>query len=411
MKHWIKTGLYSILAASLLAGCGKQGFLVDSAVVQQKAPGNFIIPPKVDILLAEDDTGSIKEIYGSIAQQLPVFLNNLQNKQWDFHFATTPLTSDRELSQVVASRYDSNWGSLWIPPFPGSLPDAIGTVDPSVFTLPDQYSGFLQYDSTSNSANGHEWGLNNISSMLWNRTTGTGFLRDDALLVVLVIGNGEDTSGVNYCPRSGDGYLVPCEQAGRPLCTDISEAGDPTAQCGSKALTYNFYKNELQALKRDPKKIQMHSAVSLYGGSCLGKSTSKIGSRYIQMAKDTGGKAYDLCSQSVSNILSTLGSNLQNTRLLMKTRYLFIEQEPEMSSIKVVKYAGGNSSQGVEIPQDPNNGWTYAGYLQNVYAIDDPMELNLSSGYAIELHGTAKLVGDDTAAVNYLSKGSRNSAQ
>jgi hypothetical protein len=411
MKKWMKNGLFWILATSTLVGCGKQGFLVDTATIQQKAPGNFVIPPKIDLLLAEDDTGSIKEIYSSIAQQLPVFLNNLQNKQWDYHFATIPLTTDRAFNQVTASRYDSNWGSSWLPPFPGASWDAPGMVDSSVFRFPSQYSGFLPAGYASNGVNGVEMGLNNINFALGNRTEGTNFLRDDALLVVLVIGNGEDTSGVNLCPRSGDNLMVPCEQASRPLCTDLSEMGDPYARCGSQAMSLNYYKGELQALKPDPKQFQMHAAVSLYGGGCLGKSRSHIGSRYIQMATDTGGKAYDICTQSVSSVLSSLSENLQNTRLAMETRYVFIDQEPEVSSIKVVKYMGGNTSQAIDIPQDPINGWTYQGYLKNVYAIDEPTPLNLSSGYAIELHGDAKLKGDDTASVTFLPKGSQDSAK
>ena len=51
----------AILLGTLLAivGCGKQEFDVVSSTVQQKAPGTYSIPPKIDLLLAEDDTGSM----------------------------------------------------------------------------------------------------------------------------------------------------------------------------------------------------------------------------------------------------------------------------------------------------------------------------------------------------------------
>ena len=46
---------------------------------------------------------------------------------------------------------------------------------------------------------------------------------------------------------------------------------------------------------------------------------------------------------------------------------------------------------------------------KRAYAIDAPFQSNQFSGYAIELHGTAKLLGDDTASVTYDPYGSQNS--
>ena len=37
--------------------------------------------------------------------------------------------------------------------------------------------------------------------------------------------------------------------------------------------------------------------------------------------------------------------------------------------------------------------------------------MNLSSGYAIELHGSAKLSGDDTAKVDFKPAGWQNTAE
>ena len=59
----------------------------------------------------------------------------------------------------------------------------------------------------------------------------------------------------------------------------------------------------------------------------------------------------------------------------------------------MTKYPGGNTSNPVTIPQDPNNGWTYAGQVSNVYTIDYPVPMDLASGIAIHLNGSAELVG------------------
>lgn len=401
-------GFLATSAMSLLTGCGKTAFMVSSATQRQQAPGNFIVPPKVDILLAEDDTGSIKEVYGAIAQQVPGFLAGLESKGWDYHFATAALTTDRTLDQVTASKHDGNWGTLWQPPYPGALPNGPGTILSSLFRTTSQYTDFISYADTTNAGNGNEPGLETIRRALYNRAAGTNFLRPDAMLVVLVLGNGEDTSKVNYCNR-GDGVTVPCESVGAPACSDISQAY-PGSTCGSRNVSFNWYKSQLQALKASPSQLKVYSAVAPYQTSnCLG-SRSYAGGRYIQMATETGGEAYDVCSRNISGVLSSLSSSLQATKLAMRTRYLFIDQAPEVSTIQVVKYVGGDASQAVTIPMDATNGWTYAGYVSNVYAIDSPVNMNLSSGYAIELHGSAKLQGEDLADVTYKHEGAQDSA-
>jgi hypothetical protein len=69
----------------------------------------------------------------------------------------------------------------------------------------------------------------------------------------------------------------------------------------------------------------------------------------------------------------------------------------------------GGSGSPITIPEDPVNGWTYVGYT-TAYAIDFPANMNLTSGYGIELHGAARLKGLDTANVEYKQAGAENSA-
>src|SRR4051794_33044980 len=82
-----------------LTGCNNLAFNISPSTQNIQGPANFMIPPKVDILLVEDDTGSAYEVYPTISQQLPVFLNQLQAETWDYHFATTPLTTFRSARQ------------------------------------------------------------------------------------------------------------------------------------------------------------------------------------------------------------------------------------------------------------------------------------------------------------------------
>jgi len=412
------TALLAIVTAG--SGCGPQTFIVTRSLKTQVGPGHFMVPPKVDILMAEDDTGSMNDVYSQISSQMPGFLDSLESKRWDYHFTTIPLTTDRTLSMATASKYDANWGSQWIPSFPGATITAVGSLSANIFkTLSDYQSlGFLTTSDVNNSLNGWEPGLSNIHTALTGRMSGTGFLRSDALLVIFAISNGNDTSGVTICKRN-DGYQGACGEIGFPNPATSYAAGTVTAcyqngnsvSCPSTATdssSLTSYKTSFQALKANANQVQFHAAVS--NGSytnCLGGRAYK-GSRYQDMATQTGGKSYDICSQGVTSVLDQLGTQLQGTKLAFRMRYLFLDEEPDQASIIVTKFANGDASQSSVIPQDATNGWTYAGNVTNVYAIDLPVNMNLTSGIAIELHGTAKLLGNDSATVDYKPAGAQN---
>ena len=378
-------------AVLALTGCGKQAFVVTSSVEAQQAPGNFVIPPKVDILLAEDDSGSMFEAYDQVAKQMPGLLGGLESNGWDYHFATIPLTTPVSgITQVMGSRYDSNWGSQWKQPYPAAKPNGPGTIIANFFRTPDQYSDFIGLDRISNSGNGAEQGFEMIRRGLYSGASGTGLFRPDALLVVLVIGNGQDTSQVNYCLRP-DGVTVPCMD-------------------GSDATSFSYYQSQFQTIRPNPAQVKFYAAVAgVQSSNCLG-GRSYIGSRYQRMASALDGASYDICSQPISSVLGSLAQNLHGKKLAYRSRYLFVGQDPDPNSIQVTRYSGGDKSLSSIIPHDALNGWTYEGYLTDVYTIDSPILTNKGSGYAIALHGAAKLIGDDSASVTFKPAGAANSA-
>ena len=346
-----------------------------------------MVAPKIDILLAEDDTGSELEIFNTIAQEMPSFLLRVDAKGWDYHFATIPLTTIRPISQIVASKFDSNWGSQWIPPYPGAQPYGPDTVPYMLFRGLFDYTDFLTKDDINSSLNGFEPGLENIRSALYNLVPGTGFMRPDAMLEIIVVSNGEDTSGVTFCTTS-DGQKLPCEQVGYP-------------QFGTEQKSLTYYQTQFANVKSDPNLLQMHALVANEQTSdCLG-GPSEIGYRYQEMAANLHGESYDLCNQSMNDLLTSLGDRLQTTRGSYRTHYLFIDQAPDPSTISVIRLVGGDPGNTVTIPQDAQNGWSYDGYLTNVYAVDSPVPMDMASGFAIELHGSAELSGSDTASVSF----------
>lgn len=378
--------IFGIVALALGASaCGPQKFDVATSSEAQQSPGHFVIPPKVDILLAEDDTGSIMEAYEQIEEQIPQFLKSLEKKGWDYHFATTGLTTERAMSQVMASRYDGNWGAEWQASFPGAEPDTFGMVNPSVFRFPDAYTGFMTPQTLSNAGNGLEPGFETIKRTLLDQAPGTGFLRDDAMLVVLVMGNGNDTSGINFCTRF-DGVTQPCND-------------------GSWDSSLAQYKSDFGSLKLSPNLVKFYSAVAdRQKSNCLG-SRSYVGTRYQWMASALGGESYDICSKPVESVLEGVAANLESSKVAYRRRFLMINYDAEVSTIQITRSQGGESRA---IEPGEINGWTYYGEVtasNPIYTLEIDgangvvQQGKVTSGFAIELHGTAILSGDETAKV------------
>jgi len=404
--------LFSVLFLPL-AGCGKTAFNVLATSQNQASPGFFNVPPKVDFLLFVDDTGSMTSSYATIQTEVPKFLSQLESQKWDYHFASNALTTPRtQIPQVAGSVYDSNH-SGWLPSYPGQIfggPDQIVASFFRSLSSADQgtsaaYSDFLTPGQVNAHLAGSEPGFKTMWSTLTQSINGTGFLRPDALLIVMAMGNGNDNSDVTYDSVSVDSTYT----------TQVPNAASLTT-------SFNHYLNDFKGFcssSRSPQcqRLQFYAAVNLYGSSnCLKASLRPtIGQRYMDLADQLGGVKYDICSQSISSVLSQLGNNLKSQKISYKTDYLIIGSDPDPTSIVVKKYLGGDTSQAQVIPMDPNNGWTYVGYVtnQNISEVDGPSgsvtTLNPATGYAIALHGTAKISGNDTASVDFKPAGAQNS--
>jgi hypothetical protein len=406
------TLIAALLCLLTLSGCGRESFMVVETNEQQQAPGNYVVPPKVDILLAQDDTGSMYESFSTINPQVVEFVRGVERENWDYHFATIPLTTDRPLTQVAGSKYDSNYGDDWVPAYPGELPWGPGTIVSQFFRRMGQYNGLIGPDEIHQTG-GKEPGFETIRQALYNRVGPTNFLRQDALTVVLIVSNGDDTSKVNYCWDALRQSMIQCElaQGDYPTCPEGNLEGNQGAACGTYTESFNYYRNEFAAVKTNSASIKFYSVVAAQrstGGSCAGGNSYRA-RRYTTMSAVSGGQSYEICSGQFASALSGIATNLRQQKLAMRTRYLFAKQPPNVATIRVIRYRSGNPDLAYEIPQDPVNGWTYEGKVTDVYAIDYPIPMNRSSGYAIELHGSAKLLGDDTADVQYKPAGADDS--
>ena len=195
-KTCIRLLAAGLASLALLTGCGSQAFTATGTAEAQLAPGTYTVPAKVDIVLAQTDMGSMYETYPQLSSQFQAFLTTLQSSGWDYHFTVVPLTHQATPLQIVASQYDSNWGSQWVAPYPGAQANGPETIPSNLFSMPGSFEGFQWANGfTSNNSNGNEQGLANIVGNLVSLQDAYGanhLIRSDALLVVVALSTEED---------------------------------------------------------------------------------------------------------------------------------------------------------------------------------------------------------------------------
>jgi len=374
----------SLLAASILAAlssCGKQTFDVIQSQQNSDAPGATSIAPKVDILLAVDDTGSTSGLQAELQTSVRNFVNELQAQGWDYRLAVIPLTAGTGITAITTSKFDPNWGSQWIAPYPGATQNGVPAVPSNLFVPTDRFSVAVPLNTT---ISGQEPGLQNVGNVLNQAATRTSFLRNDAILATVILSNGEDS--YSYCPP----YATNCAPT-----PSVSTLVDRIRNAKGAALAST---------------VRLYSVVNTYGyrvTNCrlADDGVSNAGTRYVQAASSLGGSSYNVCTQPLSTVLAGIKSNVQSITLPFVKRYILLGSRPNESTIRVFKNSNGSS---IEVPKSSNGsaGWVYLGYQNSVPMISEPVQADFRSGYAIQLLGDAyKISGSETASVTFLPYG------
>ena len=397
-QDWFKSLFApSLLSLTLtLSACGPQAFVPSGMTSKQSAAGTMDMPPKVDIVLGISMNGTMQNIYPGIQTEVPAFLQGLQNSGWDYRFIAIPLSEYQPTdashfsiqNKVSVSSYDNNTASgNWLAPFPGA-----NYADPTLGIASSLIAPLFTVPALDNSHNdGHESGIANQVNFLTRSdiqpvvgsNSNENFLRKDALLAVITLSNGDDRSG-------GSWVWDPVYQR------TVWRAGAAAVDAG--------YENALRALKPTPELLKYYSLVAHLTNSCRGYGTWS-GIRYEKISNDLGGKNIDICTTPLSGALSSVAQDLTVARINFKKSYLVMGTQPNVGTIKVIKHLGGNSGATVDIPQDPQNGWTYIGYQSNFNTVLQPIPMEPATGYMIQLHGTAILMGNDTAEISYQNDG------
>ena len=386
-----------LMGTLMLSSCGKQAFAPSVSSDAQTAAGNMNIPPKVDIVVGVSANGTMRNIYPTLQTEMAAFASNLQAQGWDYRFvsislAETPSASTQTvLGRVAVSKYDGTYASqgTWISPFPGASATNPGmAIDPSLFSPSIAFPNDLYAQPN----NGRETGLLNQQNFFQDSTVLNKFLRPDAMLAVITISNGEDRS---------------------PGIDGAWQAAWNGSQFVDNLAGLTSFENGLKALKNGATSlIKYYDITAVNTQYCIGGTQDWSGLHYQQVARDftqSEANTIDICTVPITNALSTIATNLTSYKLNFERNILMIGAQPNVATLAVTKYSGGQASQATVIPQDPTNGWTYIGYQTGINTIDYPIPMDQQTGYAIQLNGTAKLHGSDTANVTFTNAGTPTS--
>jgi hypothetical protein len=395
LSAWTSPFVFGLLSLGLNA-CGPQAFVPSGMAYRQTAAGSVNIPPKVDIVLGVSMNGTMQNIAPGIQSEIPGFLTGLENSGWDYRFVSIPLGEQTPVDpaqfpiqgRVSVSRYDNNTPEAnWLSPYPGA-----SYSDPKLGIAPNLIAPWFTVPTVNpQMMNGRETGVQNQVNFLSRadvqpssgKNPNANFLRRDALLAVITLSNGDDRSGGNWVY---DPYY-----------------NRTVWQSGGSAVDL-AYRNAFIEAKQSSALVRYYAVVAHQRTSCRGYGTWS-GIRYESFAGQLGGISLDICDNPVKAALQSVANHLQTVRLAFRKKYLVMGTEPNPATIKVVKFTNGEAAKPEVIPQSPTNGWTYVGYRTNQNTIDAPLEMEPATGYMVELHGTAKLSGSDTADITYQNAG------
>lgn len=381
------------LGSALLGvmGCAKEEFRRNTFEASASAVGFRYLPAKVDIVMVTDNSASLNYAFSTVQSQLAGFAGGMRGQYWDYHLAKIAIINPTEINRVLVNpEFNSPYlkdGTLNPDPT-GIVPADRAVNDPSQFSLLDTVYATGAGDPT----------FTNMISKLQNAKadTYTGFLRPDALLAIVVVTNGYDSS-VDSDPYNG--------------------ATDNTSKLAQ-------YAQSITNLKGSNKLIRFYPVAS-YGykaNNCLVPSGAAYqGIAYFDMMTQyfpNGLPLYkgatptlDFCSyDALSNVLGNIASNLETVRQAYVYSNIVLDEQPVAESIQVMKNGSAlarSNTNGFSYPCDTCDAsgkgtvYTVTGIYDEKTGTISPISLNRRTGYVIQLNGSGRMIGTDTPDVTF----------
>ncbi len=330
-------GIMSIL------GCDKGGsnFSVLSTSAQFEQQVTFE-PRKIDVLFVVDNSGSMSSSQTSLANNFPSFISYFNSKGYDYRIAVTTtdayygdqfVSSGCSLCNVNQTKFKS-----------GTTPKLYVLES----TTPNIEAAFAQNINVGTAGSGDERAFASFKAAL-NSSLNVGFHRPSAFLSVIIVSDEEDFSH------------------------DDINLNESYSQ--STLHSVASYKSFLTSFTNGQANVDFHvSTISILDNACktaLG-SGRKIGTRYMDLADATGGSKNSICS-TFDTVLNNISTHIAEQ---IKAQF-FLTRTPIVSSLRVI-------IEGVLIPQDATNGWTYD-----------------SASNSVSVHGTFIPVAGAAVTINF----------
>jgi len=304
-------------AVAMLAGCNKSAssysLLNDSSDYKQQA---VFIPKKIDILWVIDNSGSMATSQNNLASNFQSFIARFNQYNYDFHMAVA--TTDAWEKQFNTSSTKAR------------IRDGAGSTHSGVFVMdkqtPNLSNVFTINVKQGTAGNGDERAFESFKQALlepWN----SNFRREDAFLAVIIVSDEEDFSSSSS--TFNESYSNP------------------------NLYSVQSYKDFLDSFTNAATNGKNYSVNTIYvtDDACKTQLSTdgfdrKVSTRLPQLADMTGGVKASLCS----NFGDTL--QLISDSIIQLSAVFKLSREPQEDTITV-------TVDGVSVPKDANNGWTY----------------------------------------------------
>jgi hypothetical protein len=326
----------AIVLAIVLVGCGNNdpslSLSSDSNEFYQDVESKAL-NSKIDILWVVDNSGSMDTSQVNVANNFQSFINDFQNKGYDYRIAVTTTEAYRALyggspSQFSKFRDGTNATSH----------SGVFIIEPDT---PDLTNVFMTNILQGTSGSGNERAFQSITAAL-DEPLNAGFLRPDAFLSVVIVSDEDDFSADT-----------------QSWITSYSD---------SRLHSVQRYVDYLDTVKDVQPGVQSYSvsAVAIFDEACrdelnLSWTGRLIGQRYGELVDATGGVKGSLCGDFAST-LATVAENV----LTLATQF-YLTRVPIESSI-VVKL------NGVVVPKsegNANGGWKYLSETNSIQFTGD----------------------------------------
>ena len=320
-------GLLLFLFALTLMGCSKDSLFVLAPDEQKFVQSPSDRKAKVDILWVIDDSGSMGPSQDNLAANFQSFISKFQRTNFDYQMAVTSTTAWR-----ANAAFDNDASlSRFRDGTDATTHTGVFIIKPDTPNLEQTFNTNIRLGITGD---GDERGLQSLVETLNNSDNiADGFPRADALLAVIVLTDEDDFShdgpnNIQNDPLSYDNPALHNTDTYFDFLYEYTKSNPANTQ---------FLFNTIGIVDED-----CHQHLVTTGGW----NGYKIARRYMELSEKTGGYLGSICDD-FSDVMAGV-----TDRILEYSTRFFLNRIPEIHTISV-------KVDGVEIPQDAANGWTY----------------------------------------------------